>query len=218
MDHDSSDLINGKIHWWIHNLVTLLGMMETFGGGSSWRKENTGYMSLGAISHSGLLCLALRFLATSPWSEQSLPPHAPTTMVLCLASGPKHQSQAIMDWNCESKLIFPPFKVFFSGICHSDKSLTNTSTNSDITFNGWNPAEQEQVNDLTVNIFTCSLPYVTCSPANVSRPWASKNIEWGKRKQLFFRDRLFYQFVPLYVNTGGEKEISLNINIVSYQK
>jgi hypothetical protein len=96
LDNKGSDLINGLTHWWIHNLMTLLGVGGNFRRWVYWEEVVTWVHVLGGYILPWVpLCLDLCFLATMRWTTLSW---QALLLPWCFAS-PQARNNGVMDWN-----------------------------------------------------------------------------------------------------------------------
>jgi hypothetical protein len=114
LNHEGSDLINGLIHWWLHNLTFF---------GRWWNLHWWGLVGGG------------RPLGVSPWlsfiQDTSLPsafsvPCCQDVSLSTLLCHPHHEAHSIgTSGTVSQKKIFLLLNCFSQVFCYSDKNLTN---------------------------------------------------------------------------------------------
>jgi hypothetical protein len=103
LSHEDSDIINGLVRWWIHNLMALLE------GGGNFRRwtylEEVGHYRHALKGHILFLapsCLSL-LPVTMSWAALLYLPHAPHSDSVPYHSPSKPWSQPTMVWNPKPK-------------------------------------------------------------------------------------------------------------------
>jgi hypothetical protein len=120
------DVINGLIHWWIHNFISIVRRWWKLSEiGPSWRMKVTGCKFLGAIS-----CPQSLSTPWLPWGDEleELPSTRPFNETFCLNTSSETQAaghglKPLKPW---AKTKLSTLDLVFSGVCHSNKSVSNT--------------------------------------------------------------------------------------------